>query len=513
MPDESTTAGSASAGQKLGNNELEAASDYLARHNFKVLVEFLTADVILNRPRDPVAFLRDVLDEKIQTREGKAYSPADCVQYAKDCYREASATADESGQIHPRKVPRKPGTLADTMLMKQRLATLEQALDPYDATEVIVKETCKLLHCDRATLFTINQNANQLQLMVSKGAQSILLPIGQGVAGSVAATGAPCNIQDAYEDARFDSEHDANTGYRTKSILAVPIQDGDGKTVGVLQAINRFPEKTKQYQAGMNNYADESAESKDSAPSGGKGGDKSKHISFSAMDEEMVGILASQAGIALHNTGLYQKMAASQTKIQSLLDIIQALHSNLGVNSLLFTITQRAHELVEADRCTMFLLHKQDKELMSLQGEVNLRIPMDKGIAGECCMTNSEIIIADAYADERFNQEVDQKSGYKTKTILCMPCRDNDGEVVGVIQLINKLSGEFTEEDKHIMQSFLNIAGPLLAQSQMFQARAEQKSQNEFSGTPITRTSSSMNRPKTDTSILEEGDEQEEDEE
>jgi len=161
----------------------------------------------------------------------------------------------------------------------------------------------------------------------------------------------------------------------------------------------------------------------------------------------------------------------------------------------------------------MFLLHKQDKELMSLQGEVNLRIPMDKGIAGECCMTNSEIIIADAYADERFNQEVDQKSGYKTKTILCMPCRDNDGEVVGVIQLINKLSGEFTEEDKHIMQSFLNIAGPLLAQSQMFQARAEQKSQNEFSGTPITRTSSSMNRPKTDTSILEEGDEQEEDEE
>ena len=71
----------------------------------------------------------------------------------------------------------------------------------------------------------------------------------------------------------------------------------------------------------------------------------------------------------------------------------------------------------------MFLLDEQAKELWSMQGEVNLRIPMDKGIAGECCVSNKIINIPDAYEDPRFNQEVDKKSGYHTKTILCMPCR------------------------------------------------------------------------------------------
>ncbi|GBG28178.1 cGMP-specific 3',5'-cyclic phosphodiesterase [Hondaea fermentalgiana] len=490
-------------------NELEASSAYLGRHNFKVLVEYLTAEVILNRPKDPVAFLRDVLDEKVQAREGKPYSPADCVQYAKDCYKEASASADEDGEIHPRKAPRRPGTLSDTIAIKKRLEILEQAiassraiagqLDPYDATEVIIKETCELLHCDRASLFTLDEGSRELQLMVAKGAKSIRLPIGQGVAGSVAATGVRCNIADAYDDSRFNSEHDANTGYRTKSILAVPVQDADSKVIGVLQAINRFPESTKQYQAGLENYEDEAKD--------GTGKDE-KYVPFSDVDEEMVGILAAQAGIALNNASLYQNMASSQRKVQSLLDIIQAMHSNLGVNSLLFTITQRAHELVEADRCTMFLLDKTAKELMSLQGEVNLRMPMDKGIAGECCINNEIINIPDAYEDPRFNQEVDKKSGFKTKTILCMPCQDNDGTVVGVIQLINKLYGDFNEDDVSVMRSFLMIAGPVLAQSQLYQAHAQDAS-TEFAGKTIARGPSSKIQHQE---LIEEGEEGEGDE-
>ncbi len=526
--------------------ELQSASDYLAQHNFKVLVEWLTAETIcecslaacpllfsprahrcyccyfacfsflvlhcwytVNRPRDPIAFLRDVICEKIDRRKGKAYNPSDPVTYAKQCYQEASETADEEGQIHPRPVPRKPATLADTLAMRQRLETLEQAikssraiakeLDPWDATSTIIRETCQLLHCDRATLFEIDHNAKELQVMVAKGMDAIRLPMGAGIAGAVAATGRACNIPDAYQDARFNSAHDEATGYKTKSILAAPVIDVDGKTVGVIQAINRFSEKTKGSQAGMDNYA----------VAEGKAGED-VHGVFTEVDEEMVGILAAQAGIALNNARLYQSQAAAQAKIQSLLDIVSAMHSDLGVNSLLFTITQRAHELVEADRCTMFLLDKQAKELMSLQGEVNLRFPMDKGLAGECCTSNKVINIKDVYADPRFNQEVDKKSGYRTQTMLCMPCQDSDGSVVGVIQLINKRLGPFTEDDMRIMESFLLITGPILAQSQMFQAHTTSgEKASEFEGKKLlkTHTANKIAHEK----LIEEGDEEDDD--
>jgi len=66
------------------------------------------------------------------------------------------------------------------------------------------------------------------------------------------------------------------------------------------------------------------------------------------------------------------------------------------------------------------------------------------------------------YEDERFNQAVDRSTGYRTRTILCMPVKGQDGTVIAVIQLINKATGVFTEEDEDMMNSFLTIAAPIL---------------------------------------------------
>lgn len=105
--------------------------------------------------------------------------------------------------------------------------------------------------------------------MVAEGAKSIFLPVGQGIAGTVAASGECINIEDAYADSRFDSSHDKATGYRTRSILCAPVKDGSGRIVGVIQAINR---------------------------AGGP---------FTGVDQEILTILAAQAGIALRNAELY----------------------------------------------------------------------------------------------------------------------------------------------------------------------------------------------------------------
>jgi cGMP-dependent 3',5'-cyclic phosphodiesterase len=94
---------------------------------------------------------------------------------------------------------------------------------------------------------------------------------------------------------------------------------------------------------------------------------------------------------------------------------------------------------------------------------------MDTGIAGNVATKGTVANIPDAYEHPQFNQSIDKKSGYRTKAILTMPIKSDD-QVIGVIQLINKVHGNgvFTTEDEDIMMIFLAIAGPILANSNLY---------------------------------------------
>jgi signal transduction protein with GAF and PtsI domain len=95
---------------------------------------------------------------------------------------------------------------------------------------------------------------------------------------------------------------------------------------------------------------------------------------------------------------------------------------------------------------------------------------MDQGIAGMVATTGQVLNIRDAYDNPNFNQAIDKKTGYRTKAILCMPIKSDD-QVIGVLQLINKTSAisVFTTEDEDVMNIFLSIAGPILAESKLYQ--------------------------------------------
>ena len=108
-----------------------------------------------------------------------------------------------------------------------------------------------------------------------------------------------------------------------------------------------------------------------------------------------------------------------------------------------------------------YIHDKNADELWSMQGEVNLRFPASKGLAGQCLKTGEVINIPEAYEDDRFNQASDKKTGYRTRTILCMPIKGAKPEfkTIGVIQVINKKEGPFNAEDEQLLKSFFNIAG------------------------------------------------------
>jgi serine phosphatase RsbU (regulator of sigma subunit) len=135
-----------------------------------------------------------------------------------------------------------------------------------------------------------------------------------------------------------------------------------------------------------------------------------------------------------------------------------ALHTSLDLGELLQIILTSAREGVDADRGTVFLLADGGRALWSrvLAGEkaLEIRLPIGQGIAGAVGATGETVRIADAYEDPRFDRSWDQKTGYRTRQILCAPIRSRDGRIVGVFQLLNKLGGgDFGQQDEEFLEA------------------------------------------------------------
>ena len=88
---------------------------------------------------------------------------------------------------------------------------------------------------------------------------------------------------------------------------------------------------------------------------------------------------------------------------------------------------------------------------------MQIRIPKSSGIAGLVATGGKVVNIPDAYQDSRFNKDFDMKSGFHTKTILCLPIKNGDDAVVGVLQLINKLEGPFTKADEELLEEEIEL--------------------------------------------------------
>jgi adenylate cyclase len=172
---------------------------------------------------------------------------------------------------------------------------------------------------------------------------------------------------------------------------------------------------------------------------------------------------------------MYTASLMTQHKIQVLLDVANQLSSELETTSLITTIMQKARELLDADRCTLFLLDKESEELWSkiADGTQEIRFPMRIGIAGHVATTGEILNIPDAYNDKRFNKDIDLKTGYRTRTILCMPLRNNQGQIIGVTQMINKRDGVFDKEDEELLNAFSAQAGVAIENSILFQRTLE----------------------------------------
>ena len=149
-------------------------------------------------------------------------------------------------------------------------------------------------------------------------------------------------------------------------------------------------------------------------------------------------------------------------KLTALLEVGKAMVAERDLDRLLPLIMGEVTKVMEADRSTLFLVDRERQELWSkiAQGlEVReIRVKIGTGVAGHVAATGQMVHIPDAYADPRFDRTTDLQTGYHTRSILAVPMANKPGDVIGVIQVLNKREGSFAEEDIELLRALSSQA-------------------------------------------------------
>ncbi|MBI1913927.1 MAG: SpoIIE family protein phosphatase [Planctomycetes bacterium] len=147
--------------------------------------------------------------------------------------------------------------------------------------------------------------------------------------------------------------------------------------------------------------------------------------------------------------------------LHALLEVSCQLGANSELSPLLQTIEQATLLVLDCERTTIFLYDRQSDELYSrvATGEGDIRFSAGRGIAGEAFRTQGVINVPDAYADARFNREVDRQTGFTTRNLLTCPLLGIDRRAVGVLQVLNKRDGSFDSWDEELVRTFGAQAG------------------------------------------------------
>lgn len=305
--------------------------------------------------------------------------------------------------------------------------SLSSVINKDQLFEMIMLRSRKLVSADRCSLFTTDRNREYLLSKVASGTnRSIVLPISHGIAGHVATTGQLLNIPDAYEDPRFNKDVDLSTGYRTKSILCVPIIGRAEQVIGVTQMINKTGE-TMQFTPG---------------------------------DVDLMKAFNVFCGIALSNANLFDDTNTMKNRVEGLLNLAMSMSREKYLPLILEHISESAIELINAERCTVFLMDDTKEGIIHQTNEkTNAQIAFIK----EVVKTKSLLNIPDITKDSRYDPTEDSRTSFVSKSFLIAPIMDEEKNILGIIQIVNKIPGYdglvFTKDDERLVGAMTSFAG------------------------------------------------------
>jgi len=181
-----------------------------------------------------------------------------------------------------------------------------------------------------------------------------------------------------------------------------------------------------------------------------------------------------------------------------LLRVGQIITSEMNLEALFPLIIQHTNGIMDTQASSIFLYDKKSNELWSLVStdlkKNEIRIPAMYGIAGWVFQNRASTIVNDTSSDPRFDADVDGKTGFRTKNILCVPLINRQKECVGTLQALNKNRGNFTDDDVEMLSSIADYATIALENSRLYE---ELKSMNKAKERAIDHLSHELTTPLT----------------
>lgn len=305
---------------------------------------------------------------------------------------------------------------------------LNEAEDLRTAAMDILDAAIAAVGAERATLFLSNDSGHEQELSVcmTRGEDhaasmehldELFIAVDDtSIAGSVAKRGCSVLVADAYSDSRFNPEMDKQTGFRTKSIVCVPLlgsasskrSDSGKAVVGVLQTINRFD-----------------------------------GTEFDASHMRRLERIATVAGALVQRLRLVLALEEAQQRAGELLVLMRDIPAQAakdGTRGVVRAIVRTAYRMLNCQRVTLLLVDQATGDLVIQESKdaTGVRVPRGKGIAGAVALTGSVINVTDAHEDPRFDAAVDRQTGFRTKSVLAAPIREANGVIAGVLMAINR---------------------------------------------------------------------------
>ena len=299
---------------------------------------------------------------------------------------------------------------------------------------VLLEKVTDLLDAERATIYLVTDDGTHLESKIAQGGAiaTIRLKAGEGIAGWVAKSQATVNIPDAYADPRFNQSFDRASGFRTRSILCMPMPDHKGNTIGVVQVLNK------------------------------------RLGPFDADDEALLATVAAHAGIAIENSKLYLNVLGKNVALLStqdqlrqriaeldlLFEIEREASAALDLDGLLSRLLSRAIQLVGVEAGSILLRESSSGELFfrtaqghGAEGLQRLKLPAGEGIVGWVALHKEPLLVNDPEHDARHDLFIAEKIGVPASSILAVPLLaprggdDDEPQSLGAIELVNKRTG------------------------------------------------------------------------
>jgi signal transduction histidine kinase/putative methionine-R-sulfoxide reductase with GAF domain len=334
--------------------------------------------------------------------------------------------------------------------------------------ELIMTKVTELMEADRSTLFVVSEDGKQLWSKVSQGSErvEIRLDVGEGIAGWVAKTHEVVNIPDAYADQRFQPAVDLKSGYRTRSILSVPMLGALGGLVGVLQVLN-----------------------KEAGP-------------FTHADEELLLALASQAAIAIENARLYHSVVKQNQELSrarrdlerrtrelnALYEVEKELSAALDLDDLLSRILAQAIAVLGGGAGSIALVEPDGSlRFRTVQGPAAPRLiertlPHGTGLLGWSIAHRTPLVVDDPGQDPRHATDVASEIGVVPRHLLVAPLIEGE-DVIGGIEIIDQRrasrdgDGPWSKDDLKLL---VLIAGQAASAIGLARRRSEQSNRDRL---------------------------------